>query len=456
MLKFLFILFIILFNKNLYASNPDSTIKSIIINDVIITGNNVTKSEIILREIHSKKGTALDLETLQNDVNRLYNLNLFSKVEVLPIPISYDSMKLIFDVQEMFYIIPIPQAGIKEGSIKKFWAGLRLNWRNFRGRNETLNFNFGLGYEPFVGLSYSVPWITDERFSIGGGIKYSRNYNKSPETISTNQVTNISDIDRYSIDNFEANLRVGKKLNLNMSVNTFLNYNYIKLSEFKEGRTASQSGSDNYLMLNQNYTYDSRDLYSYTLSGYYFSFDYYKYGLFNNDIDFNRIKIDSRKFIPIKISEDYSITFANRLYSVVSFGGLIPNYLNEYFGYREIIRGWDNRIMEGENAAAFFAEVRFPVIKPFFIEGKTIPVLKNISLISRFSYKFGLYATVFFDVGGVWDKNNNVFKTRFRNGYGAGLNFILPFNFVGRADVGFRNQNGLYYTQVIFGLDASF
>jgi len=171
--KFLFILLILSLNKNLYSHQfSDSTIKNIIISDVIITGNDVTKPDIILREIHSKKGTPLDLQTLQDDVNRLYNLKLFSKVEVFPVPESYDSMKLIFDVQEMFYIMPIPQAGFKEGSIKKFWAGLRLNWRNFRGRNESLNFSFGLGYEPFIGLSYSVPWITDDRYSIGGGVRY--------------------------------------------------------------------------------------------------------------------------------------------------------------------------------------------------------------------------------------------------------------------------------------------
>gem|GEM_PF-3855113 len=134
-------------------------------------------------------------------------------------------------------------------------------------------------------------------------MRYSRNYNKSPQTFDPNQVINVKDIDRYAIDNFDANLRIGKRLNLDISVSSSFTYNMIKHSEFKEGRTISTSGTDKYTGFIQNFTYDTRNLFSYTSAGYLLSLDYYKYGIFNKDIDFNRIKMDSRKFIPIKISE---------------------------------------------------------------------------------------------------------------------------------------------------------
>ena len=96
------------------------------------------------------------------------------------------------------------------------------------------------------------------------------------------------------------------------------------------------------------------------------------------------------------------------------------------------------------------------MINPFYFEGKSIPVVQNISMLKKMNYKFGLFATMFFDVGGVWNKNDNFFKTQFINGFGAGLNFILPFGFIGRTDFAFRKEEKRFIPQVIFDLDAAF
>lgn len=61
-----------------------------------------------------------------------------------------------------------------------------------------------------------------------------------------------------------------------------------------------------------------------------------------------------------------------------------------------------------------------------------MPVFKYLS------YRYGLYATLFFDVGGVWAMKEQPVNTRFRNGFGAGLNFLLPLDFVFRTDLAFK------------------
>lgn len=440
--------------SNFCFSQEPGTTKKITIDEVIITGNDVTEKEIILREIESQEGTALDLITLKEDVNRLNNLKLFTRVEVIPVPVSHDKMKLIFDVEETFYIIPIPQGGIKEGSFKKIWAGLKLNWKNFRGRNEDLNFSFGLGYEPFVRASYSVPWITQSRFFTSFNFGYSRNYNIVFD--SSTGVVNLKDAPRYSVDNFNSGISIGKKFDNNNSFATGFSYNVVKLSEFFAGRTLSPDATDKYAAWDNNYVRDTRDIQAYPLSGTLVELGYSKYGIANRYIDFNRVRVDTRRYIFIKFSEDYAITWANRLTGIISFGGAIPNYLKEGFGFSRVIRGWDNVAFEGDNLFGGFTEVRIPVIQPFFIQGTDIPLVKKISFLKNMSYKFGLYTTVFFDMGGVWNKTDRLTKVQFRNGYGVGLNAILPFNFVGRVDWAFRKENDKYLGQIIFNLGASF
>ena len=61
-----------------------------------------------------------------------------------------------------------------------------------------------------------------------------------------------------------------------------------------------------------------------------------------------------------------------------------------------------------------------------------VPIIKNLDL------RYGLYFTVIYDVGTVFDKNDRISKLRFLNGAGIGLNFILPFSYVFRADWVFR------------------
>ncbi len=77
-------------------------------------------------------------------------------------------------------------------------------------------------------------------------------------------------------------------------------------------------------------------------------------------------------------------------------------------------------------------------------------------MLKKLNYKFGLYTTLFFDVGGVWNKKDNFFDTEFKNGFGVGLNFILPFGFVGRTDFAFRKEQKRFIPQIIVDLDASF
>jgi len=179
---------------------------------------------------------------------------------------------------------------------------------------------------------------------------------------------------------------------------------------------------------------------------------------FHKEIDLNKFRFDLRRFIPIKISKNYALVLSGRVNSVLSFGGgIIPVYLIESIGYDNLIRGWNNFVFLGEDKFFGSLELRIPVIKPFYVKGSDHFIIRKLPIAKKFSYRYGMYATMFFDFGGVWGRKERIYDSQFKNGFGAGLNFLLPFDFVGRFDFAFRKlPTDKFKGQVILSLDASF
>lgn len=465
----LFIFSIIIISaSHLFAENNNDSLKTVsdsvksipvfYIRHIIIGGNEITDEDIILRELTIEENSKLDPKILEEDIGKIYNLGLFNKVDIIPVPTdSLFKIDLMILVEERFYIIPVPQGGFRNGNFSNFWAGLNLRVNNFRGRNETVALSFGIGYEPFVNLSYSVPWIGKKaHFFSSFSSGFSKNYNRSIEKLNdSTSGTSASLLQDFTSYNFNAAFNLGKYFTNNFSVSAGLKYNLVKLTLYQPGRTLSLTGQDNFLTFSAGGRFDTRNSLEYTMSGSLYTLEYIKFG-FGQAFDFNKINIDARRFIPIKLSDKYSVTFASRFNTTIAFGGTIPIYLDEFFGFDRIIRGYKNILLEGENQAGSYNELRIPIVNPFYVKGESMPIAKGISLLQKLNYKFGLYATLFFDVGGVWNKNDNLFNTRFYNGFGAGLNFIFPFGLVGRTDFAFRKEYKKYIPQVIIDLSASF
>jgi len=348
---------------------PDTIVQDIntvkiYIEQILITGNNVTEPEIITREMITQEKTYTTVETLNEDLQRIYNLGLFNKVDIMPYPSSATGYHLIITVEERFYILPIPIGGFKEGDWSKFWAGLNLKWRNFRGRNETLGLSFGIFYEPFINASYSVPWIGKKAHFFGTyDIGYSVNNNKS--IISSSDQSsglNTDDIRTYKLYDFKTQFTFGKYFFKDFSSSMSIGYNSITTSDYQPGRTLSTDGNDKYISYRYNLNYDTRDSYEYALAGADIDFEYKKFG-FGEIINYNSATVDIRKFIPIKLSSDYFITFGTRITSTVFWGGNIANYHHQFFGYGTIIRRWNPYVYDGEKLLGVLIELKILFVK---------------------------------------------------------------------------------------------
>lgn len=456
-----FISISILKADNFFSKN-DTT--KYFVKNIVIMGNEVTKNEVILREMETRENQILNVEDLNEDIQRLYNLGLFNKIEVLPVPVNTpDSsgknyLNLIIMVEETFYILPFPVLNIKESDFKKIQIGANILWRNFAGMNQTVGAGFALGYEPYVNLYYYNPWLGREAHLFTSfNLSYFKTVNKS--IVNNNidgEIHNKSDVASFDNINLKAEYSIGKFFTKYFSSSVSLGFNSLSVSEYQPGRTISTGGKDNFLTLSLNFNFDRRDNVFYTTYGSFYNAKYTRYNSFNNEIGYNKLSFDLRKFVPVKIAKDYSITFASRELYSIPFGGNVPIYQHEVLGYENLIRGWNGKVINGENILCSFNEIRIPVIKPFFVKGSDHIFIKNLPVFRDITYKYGLYLAPFFDIGAVWDKNGGIDNTKFRSGYGIGLDGIFPFNIVGRLDFALRKEEGKFYSQFIFALNASF
>ncbi len=412
------------------------------VKDVFVSGNEITKDEIILREMSLKKGSKFTVENYAHDLKKIYNLRLFTKVDIAPVPVSEKQVLLNVHVEERWYILPLPQAGIEDGEWAKKWFGVNIRWDNFRGRNETVSANFRFLYNPFIKLTYSVPWIGKKLHlytSIGGG--YMKIRNQSLAAVGRTNGGEVITASDTNFDNTEyyGQLTVGKYISGRISVFTDIAYNYLKVSQYAPGRTLSPTGTDKYMTLGAGVSYDSRDIIEFATKGFYLKTNYLRYGFLQKETDFGRWNFEAQSFIPINFTKHYYITIASRVFTTLANGAVIPYYQHVYLGYSgDYVRGWKKTAFEGEDEFTLYNEIRIPLIQPTYVKAEKVPVIKGLPIVGKMSLKYGLYLTPLYDIGTVWDKGQSISKVRFFNGAGIGLNAVLPFGYIVRVEWEFR------------------
>ena len=99
------------------------------IRNILFAGNEITEEDVIFRELKTKENAPFDETVLKEDIQRLNNLGLFTKIDIYPVPTdSSNVVDMMFVFEEGLYIIPLPQGGFRNGQLSEFWAGLNLIW----------------------------------------------------------------------------------------------------------------------------------------------------------------------------------------------------------------------------------------------------------------------------------------------------------------------------------------
>ena len=421
------ILFLLLCLKLSVDAQTDTEKK---ISDIIIVGNEVTKDNVILRELVIHEGDLVDRKLLVESQQRLLNLFLFNRVKMDVYPSDEKSVILVIEVTEKLYFYPAPILTLRERDWSKWSFGLSLINSNFRGQNEKLWTGFWLGYRPGFGINYTDQWAGDSlhlntAFSI-------------MKTIYNNHT--ITDLEERHI---LAKAAVGKWWSRTFNTAITFHFDHIKIAkEFREwmlsGNTEEQTFG-----LELSLKYDSRDLFSYPSKGWMNVIRLYKYGLFKDYNDYENIVLDIRRYIKIG-----PFIIAGRFYQNSLFGD-VPIYRLNYIGFSERIRGYFYNEWQGRHVQIGSIETRFNIIpvRYFSFNLPAIPsqYLNNLPL--------GLSAALFVDTGIVWVTRDQYAIDNFKTGFGMGLHIHLPYIEIFRIDLGFNRQLN---SQLIFEIGVVF
>jgi len=404
------------------------------IDTIFVTGNEKTKEYVILDEMTLKPGIVLTPEALEFDRNRIYNLGLFTRVDIY-----YDSLNavrfLLVDVRERWFLVPFPVFGFRDGDAKRVYYGAGIIHNNIGGRNQKLYAAITLGYDPSFNVSFVDP-LLDRKENLYGraSVAYSRVRNKSEAEA---QLTGD-----YDTDQFGVSATLGKRFSLYQTAGVTAGFQSVTAPEYFPGRTVSTTGKDRFIIGTLMYTYDSRDLFEYASRGVLAGLSLTQNGFGEGSVSYTRYAADLRGYLPLP----ESFTFAMRWYGTLVSGGEVPVYGHSYFGYGDRVRGYYHDVDEGENLMLTATEVRFSLLAPRTFKVSALPLPEAFAI-----WRFGVSLVLFADAGTTWYRGEAISLPTMLAGVGGGIHFLLPYGVVARLEYAHNNAGRNEWTLAFRG-----
>ena len=452
-MKQLLSLFLIIFSFGLYAQQD--TISYVIVSDIVINGNNVTKDAIIFRELTFEIGDTIPAQRWEEELRVSYenvqNTTLFNFVtfEQQEDKSRNNSVILTIDVVERWYIWVFPyvaysdrnlNAWYEADDIRRFSYGVEMKYRNFLGLKHNIDFTFISGYNQNYGLSYDVPYMTGKQlfgFKFGGGYKRDK---EVPYITENNKIAYFNGDDKFAKQS--AFVFVEPYCRLGYRNKFFLNFSYNN-TLFHEGLSSLNNDFANakgtrfqYFSLMATYKNDFRDEQNYPLNGHYFELLMEKvgFGAFESSPDVFYAKITTDLYRPIK-GRWY---WASNLTMKMSPDADAPYFLNQGLGYKnDYVRTYELYVIDAMNFALVKNNLKYAILNPVT---RYIPFIKN----ERFGkIHFALYANLFFDCAYSWKMTVNqssFLDNKFIFGTGVGIDFVTYYDKVLRLEYGVNDM----------------
>jgi len=146
----------------------------VIIDDIKLSGNRITKDFIILREITFKKGETIALPHLYKELERsreqIYNTTLFVDDSVYISSQKGNVVSIKIVVKERWYLFPLPYFKLADRNFNTWWTeenrsldrinyGIKFMEMNLTGRNDKLDLWLINGYTQQLTARYQIPYL---------------------------------------------------------------------------------------------------------------------------------------------------------------------------------------------------------------------------------------------------------------------------------------------------------
>lgn len=435
--------------------DPDSlNAKTIIIDEIILEGNKITKPRIIHRELLFSVGEKLPGDSLvyifDQSRKNLINTSLFNFVNIDILDQADDNSRIKVRIKfiERWYIWPVPIFEFADRNFNSWWEkkdisrlnyGFDLVWNNFRGRREKVEFYARFGYDQKYLVSYKIPYFNKKQtWGTGASAGLSQNHEVAYNSEFNEEVYFKSETEYPKREVF-AYVEAYNRKGIHNTHWFNLRYSHFQFSDSLLMQNPDYSfgneKSNEFLSLFYQFRTDFRDYKQYPVKGYYFDATIEKKGIgFINDagVDVLNIVANVRKYFHL----------GGRFYYATGITGKTsplknqPYFYQEGLGYgRNFVRGYEYYVIDGQHFGLWKNNLKFELIKMRVFNIPYIPSEK----FSKVYYAF--YLNIYSDFGFVWNNKNtdiNPLSNEILNGTGIGLDFVTYYDLVIRFEYSFN------------------
>ncbi|MFH0892892.1 MAG: hypothetical protein V2A54_00525 [Bacteroidota bacterium] len=453
--NFFCLLFLIFYSSFSFSQTIDTSY--FIVKKIEVSGNKITRSHIIFRELEFQTGDTIFLpeekDLFRSSRENLLNTSLFNFVTIEK---KDSSGSILISVVERWYLWPFPLLEIAERDInvwiknpdfKKINYGIFIDRVNFRGRKESLKFLARTGYDQEIGMAYKIPYL-DKKQVFGSAFVFTLSRNHMiPYRSWGNELQYFNDEKNFSLHELNANIQLTCRQGLYF--NHIIQFGFVQAKISDSLRVSSPEYFNNqkkfkqFLSVNYRFAADYRDSRFYPMRGHYFEFNTAKYGLGflgNDNLDILQASAVLKKFIPLPYHFNFSASVAGK----ISNHFPQPYYLQRGLGYNnQYIRGYEYYVVDGQHYTMFKTNLKYTLISNRTFHLSFIP-----------SEKFGrgyyaLYLNLFSDGGYVWDNqwnNHNPLSNLFLYSTGIGIDLVTYYDKVFRIEYSLNhmNESGLF------------
>jgi len=371
--------------------------KEVYFERITIDGNTITRDKVIRRELGVYEQELYSGVELKRGIGNLHRMDFFEDVKVNTEQGSTDdTMRLNINVTEK------PTGAFSFGggysTDESLFGMVSVSQRNLFGRAQTLEVKAQVGgITNAYNISFVEPWLFDIPLSAGFDI-----YNWQ------------TDYDEYDKDAIGFRMRFGYRIfdytrasiGYNYEIADIRNIDADASNDIKE-----LEGENTLSSVTAGLRYDSRDKIFNPTRGSVHRLTAEYAGL-GGDFNYNKAVLDTGWYFPL-LWETVGFIHGRTGYAGEHSGGFLPDYEKFYLGGINSMRGfeWQGIHLEDENGAAIGGD-KFVQINLEFI----VPLFK----------KAGLMGVLFYDMGNVYDKDDNIELGSLREGAGFGFRWYSP------------------------------
>lgn len=413
---------------------------------------------VVLREVTIREGSRIaiaDTATLFSRCrNNLLNTRLFHSCRYRLIPTTPpDSTGLAyvlrFELEERWYTIPVPVLELADRNFNEWWydrkrdlrrinAGLTVQRKNVRGRNEDLLIGAQTGFTRRLDFAYFIPYL-DKKQIFGMKVKAIFLGNREVAVRSVgNRLLFVKDEGSFGRERMQAGIQFTARRNIYRLHSLEMNYHHYRISPFIfELNPAYFSGNpiQRFGELRYTFTMDYRDYRYYARKGWLASFRLSRLGLLPGD-NFSLWTAAATASLYQPLGNKWF--WASRLDAEIAENQRLPYLGSRTLGYENrYVRGYERNVLEGNASIHLRNSLRFRLFeKVWEWQGD-----------ARFrQFPLSIYLCPFTDAGYMYNRfvlpENRALLNTLLLGYGAGIHIHTIYDQILRIEYAFNRQGG--------------